>query len=84
MQRDTPGAAAHVEDPATDLPHGSPLMGGPPLEWGKVAWGSCRNAEPAVVTFDDLGRGQAPVVSVYKAAACVAGQGQHFVLIVAD
>jgi hypothetical protein len=83
MQRDPACAATHIEDRATDLLHGPPLMGGPLLERGEVRWGSCRYAKPAVIAFNDFDRRQAPIVSVYEAAVCVFLQGQHFVLIVA-
>ena len=71
MQRHSARSAAHVEDPATNLLHGSPLNGGPLLEWGKVGRSACRNVEPVIVTFDDFGGLHALEVGVDEAAACV-------------
>jgi hypothetical protein len=68
MQRNPARSAAHVEDPATDLPHGSSLGGGPLVEWGKVGWSACRKIEPVIVTFDDFRRPQALVVGVDQPA----------------
>jgi hypothetical protein len=83
IQRDTSRPAAHIEDSATNLPYGSPLNGWPPLERGKIGRRPCRNIEPAIVTFDDLSRRQALVVSVNKPAASVCIQGHDCILTVA-
>jgi hypothetical protein len=81
MQRDPACAATHIEDRATDVLHGAPLMGGPLLEGSEVRWSSRRYVKPAVIAFNDFDRRQALIVSVYEAAVRVFLQGQHSVLI---
>jgi len=62
MQCHAAGSATDVERPATRVPHGASLMKRPLPERSELGGRARRDAEPAIVAFDHLGRGIAAMV----------------------